>query len=94
MGSIFFQHQFVSSPLAPSRALWISPVRSNEALAGLRSALFFASRPLRLHLVVDRLGEQDVRFGERLGVQRWGLVVLWLLSGMSPFPEDPNSLGI
>ncbi|CAJ1383289.1 unnamed protein product [Effrenium voratum] len=37
------------------------PAFGRKALAGLRSALFFASRPLRLHLVVDRLGEQDLR---------------------------------
>lgn len=37
------------------------PSFGQKALAGIRSALFFASRPLRFHLVVDALGQRDVQ---------------------------------
>lgn len=37
------------------------PAFGQKAMAGIRSALFFASRHVRFHLVVDRLGEDDVK---------------------------------
>ncbi|CAE7463160.1 unnamed protein product, partial [Symbiodinium necroappetens] len=56
------------STLVPSRILHIAMVASvgtppfgRKALAGIRSALFFASCPLRFHLVVDQSGEADVQ---------------------------------
>ena len=38
-----------------------TPPFGRKALAGIRSALFFASCPLRFHLVVDQSGEADVQ---------------------------------
>ena len=38
-----------------------SPAFGRKAMAGIRSALSFATRPLRFHLVVDVLGERDVK---------------------------------
>ena len=38
-----------------------SPAFGRKAMAGIRSALSFTSRPLRFHLVVDALGERDVK---------------------------------
>ncbi|CAE7200651.1 unnamed protein product [Symbiodinium sp. CCMP2456] len=56
------------STLIPSRILHIAMVASvgappfgRKALAGIRSALFFASCPLRFHLMVDQSGEADVQ---------------------------------
>ena len=37
------------------------PAFGRKALAGIRSALFFASCPLRFHLIVDHAGESDMQ---------------------------------
>ncbi|CAE7567468.1 unnamed protein product [Symbiodinium natans] len=56
------------SPLVPSQILHIAMVASvgfppfgRKALAGIRSALFFATCPLRFHLMVDEAGEADLQ---------------------------------
>lgn len=46
------------------------PAFGQKAMAGIRSALFFASRHVRFHLVVDRIGEDDVK--EALKEITWG----------------------
>lgn len=57
------------------------PAFGQKAMAGIRSALFFASRHVRFHLVVDRIGEDDVKqalkeitWGWKIGswLGRWG----------------------
>ena len=46
------------------------PSFGRKAVAGIRSALFFASQPLRFHLVVDAVGERDVQEALQ-GIEPW-----------------------
>jgi hypothetical protein len=59
------------------------PAFGRKALAGIRSALFFAEkRPLRFHLVVDGLGEQDVKEALKEMGCGMGDAILWFNMGL------------